>query len=122
VLRPTVPGAVTPDRRVSEASQGFAKTLAALVYAEQLHAGQRREADGAPFILHLIEVCCLLDHARATDHVIAAGVLHDTIEKTAANAAELRARFGTRIATLVLAVSEDQSIVGSNACNSSKSS
>ena len=94
------------------ASQSFPKTLAALEYAERLHAGQRRQADGAPFILHPLEVCCLLYHAGAPDHVIAAGVLHDTIEKTDANAADLRARFGLTIATVVLAVSEDQRIIG----------
>jgi (p)ppGpp synthase/HD superfamily hydrolase len=44
--------------------------------------------------------------------VISAGVLHDTIEKTHATAANLRTRFGWRIATLVLAVSEDERIIG----------
>jgi (p)ppGpp synthase/HD superfamily hydrolase len=103
---------VTPKRRIPEASQSFPNTLAALVYAHQLHAGQRRSADGAPFILHPLEVCCLLYHAGAPDHVIAAGVLHDTIEKTDADAADVQARFGLTIATLVLAVSEDQRILG----------
>ena len=105
-------GPVTPNRRIPETSQSFAKALAALAYAEQLDEGQRREADGAPFGLHLLEVCCLLYHAGAPDHVIAAGVLHDTIEKTDVTSADLRARFGTPVTTLVLAVSEDQSIVG----------
>ena len=49
----------------------------------------------------------LLYRAGATDHVIAAGVLHDTIEKAGADIAELRRRFGTRTAALVAAVSED---------------
>jgi (p)ppGpp synthase/HD superfamily hydrolase len=103
---------MTPKRRIPEASQSFPKTLAALAYAQRLHAGQRRQADGAPFILHPLEVCCLLYDAGAPDHVIAAGVLHDTIEKTDATAADLRARFGLPIATLVLAVSENERIVG----------
>jgi (p)ppGpp synthase/HD superfamily hydrolase len=42
--------------------------------------------------------------------VIAAG--HDVLEKTDADAEDLRARFGLPIATLVLAVSEDQTIIG----------
>jgi (p)ppGpp synthase/HD superfamily hydrolase len=91
-------------------SDSFPKALAALTYAAQRHAGQRRQADGAPFILHPLEVCWLLYHAGAPDHVIAAGVLHDTIEKTYTNAADLRERFGTAVATLVLAVSEDERI------------
>ena len=60
----------------------------------------------------MLEVVWLLYHAGAPDHVIAAGVLHDTVEKTAANAAELRTRFGFALAMLVLAVSEDQRILG----------
>ncbi len=102
---------MAPNPRIAETSDSFPKTVAALAYAAELHAGQRRQADGAPFILHPLEVCGLLYHAGAPDHVLAAGVLHDTIEKTDANAADLRARFGIPVATLVLAVSEDQRIV-----------
>jgi (p)ppGpp synthase/HD superfamily hydrolase len=86
------------------------QTRAALEYAEERHAGQRRAGDGAPFIEHPAEVAWLLYRAGAPDHVIAAGVLHDTIEKAGADVAELRARFGTRTAALVAAVSEDSAI------------
>ena len=82
----------------------------ALAYAEERHAGQRRKADGAPFIEHPLEVGWLLYDAGAADHVIAAGLLHDTLEKTDADVAELRARFGERTARLVSAVSEDSGI------------
>ena len=109
---PSHPALMTLKDHILGASQSFPKTLAALEYAERLHAGQRRQADGAPFILHPLEVVGLLYHAGAPDHVIAAGVLHDTIEKTDANAADLTTRFGLTIATLVLAVSEDQRIIG----------
>jgi (p)ppGpp synthase/HD superfamily hydrolase len=44
--------------------------------------------------------------------VVAAGVLHDTIEKAGANVNELRVRFGPRTARLVLALSEDSGIRG----------
>jgi HD domain len=80
---------------------------AAFAYAQRLHAGQSRAADGAPFIVHPREVAGLLADAGAPDHVIAAGALHDVLEKTPARAAELRERFGARIAGLVLAVSDD---------------
>ena len=99
-------------RRSSESSQRLPNTRAALAYAERQHAGQGRSADGAPFIVHPLEVAHLLYHADAPDHVIAAGLLHDTIEKTDATAADLERRFGLRIATIVLAVSEDQRITG----------
>ncbi len=42
--------------------------------------------------------------------MIAAGALHDTIEKTDTDASELRKRFGTGVARLVVAVSEDERI------------
>ena len=90
----------------------LSKTRSALSYAERLHAGQKRRVDGAPFIVHPLEVARLLFGAGASDHVVAAGVLHDVIEKTDADAADLRARFGVRVTRLVLAVSEDQRIGG----------
>jgi len=88
------------------------KARAALAYAEERHAGQRRKVDGAPFIEHPAEVAWLLYRAGAPDYVIAAGILHDTVEKTGADLAELRARFGPRTAELVAAVSEDRRISG----------
>jgi (p)ppGpp synthase/HD superfamily hydrolase len=87
-------------------------TSAALAFAEIKHAGQRRKFDGAPFIEHPVEVASLLCDAGAPDDVIAAGILHDTLEKTSTDMAELRARFGSRTAGLVAAVSEDESIGG----------
>jgi (p)ppGpp synthase/HD superfamily hydrolase len=88
------------------------RTRAALAYAEEQHAGQLRKADGSPFITHPIEVASLLYRVGATDDVIAAGVLHDTIEKTSTNRTELRRRFGLRTAALVVAVTEDEHISG----------
>lgn len=86
------------------------KTRAALAFAEERHAGQRRTVDGAPFMEHPREVAWLLYRAGAADHVVAAGVLHDTIEKGGADIDELRTRFGPGTAKLVLAVSEDPRI------------
>lgn len=97
-------------RRIPALVGGLPKTEQALAYAERLHAGQRRQVDGAPFILHPIEVASLLYYAGTADHVIAAGALHDVIEKTSARAAELRKHFGQRITTLVLAVTHDDRI------------
>ena len=103
---------MTGSRRLSDVAARLPRTRAALEYAERQHAGQRRSSDGAPFIEHPLEVGWLLYRAGAPDHVIAAGVLHDVLEKTGVSAADLRARFGSRIAELVTAVSEDQTIPG----------
>ncbi|HLJ04440.1 MAG TPA: HD domain-containing protein [Solirubrobacteraceae bacterium] len=78
-------------------------------YAARMHAGQYR-GDGTPFILHPSEVASLLDDAGAPDHLVAAGVLHDVLEKTDTTADDLRLRFGARVTRLVLAVSDDERI------------
>src|SRR5438270_7614826 len=75
------------------------------------HAGQWRE-DGSPFALHPLEVAGLLSDAGAPDHLVAAGVLHDVVEKTSVTAQDLVERFGPDIARLVLSVSEDDEIAG----------
>jgi HD domain-containing protein len=85
-------------------------TKAAVAYAKRAHDGQRRRVDGAPFIAHPLEVASLLYYAGAPDHLIAAGVLHDTIEKTHVVASDLREHFGSQVAKLVLAVSEDEHV------------
>jgi (p)ppGpp synthase/HD superfamily hydrolase len=84
---------------------------AAVAYAERMHAGQLR-GDGTPFILHPFEVGALLGDAGAPDHLIAAGVLHDLVEKTDATDSDLEQRFGPRIAQLVMSVSDDDRIRG----------
>jgi hypothetical protein len=71
-----------------------------------MHAGQR-QGDGSPFIRHPLEVASLLQDAQAADHVIAAGVLHDVLEKTSVTESDLRERFGSQITRLVAAVSDD---------------
>jgi (p)ppGpp synthase/HD superfamily hydrolase len=81
-------------------------TRAALEFAEACHAGQRRQADSAPFILHPLEVAQLLRGRDYPDEVVAAGVLHDVIEDTDATYEDLQARFGPRVTGLVRAVSE----------------
>ena len=81
-------------------------TREALEFATAQHAGQRRDADQAPFILHPLEVAQLLRGRDYPDHVVAAGVLHDVIEDTDVGYDEIETRFGTAVATLVRAVSE----------------
>ncbi len=85
-------------------------TRDALAFAEGRHSGQTRDLDGIPFVTHPVEVACLLHEAGYSDEVVAAGVLHDVLEDTSAERAELDARFGTAVTWLVTAVSDDPSI------------
>jgi (p)ppGpp synthase/HD superfamily hydrolase len=82
----------------------------ALRFAELRHNGQMRATDGAPFVNHPIEVASLLRGHGYPDHVVAAGFLHDVVEKTDAELEQVVRRFGVRTAALVAAVTEDAAI------------
>jgi (p)ppGpp synthase/HD superfamily hydrolase len=85
-------------------------TEAAVVWAVERHAGQRREADGAAFVMHPIEVAALVESTLSPDHVVAAAVLHDVLENTDETVEELESRFGPEVAQLVEAVSDDPTL------------
>jgi (p)ppGpp synthase/HD superfamily hydrolase len=82
---------------------------AAWRFVAERHAGRTRW-DGAPFVLHPLEVGSLLANTGEPAHVVAAGVLHDTLEKTSTTTEELVADFGDDIARIVVAVSDDPTI------------
>ena len=75
-----------------------------------MHRGQTRLSDGAAFIEHPCEVALLLHASGAPDALVAAGLLHDTLERTAATPSDLALRFGPEVAALVAAVTEPPSI------------
>lgn len=85
-------------------------TRAALMFAGLRHSGQTRDVDDRPFVTHPMEVAWLLHEAGYSDEVVAAGVLHDVLEDTDAERADLERRFGPYVAELVAAVSDDPSI------------
>jgi (p)ppGpp synthase/HD superfamily hydrolase len=91
-------------------ADGRPLTEAALLFAAERHDGQRLPGDGVPFVRHPLEVASLLSEAGYGDEVVAGGVLHDVLENTQTPAGELEERFGRRVAELVRAVSEDDSI------------
>ena len=49
--------------------------------AEKAHHGQKR-ASGEPYIQHSLAVAAILQELRAPTPVVAAGLLHDTVEDT----------------------------------------
>jgi (p)ppGpp synthase/HD superfamily hydrolase len=83
----------------------------ALETARRSHAGQlRRGSDGHPFIDHPLAVAELLLEQRFGDEVLAAGLLHDVVENSEIEIAEVRERFGEGVGDLVEALTEDQTI------------
>jgi HD domain len=82
----------------------------ALLFAHELHRGQRRDVDEAPFILHPLEVAALLYATGHADTTVAAGILHDAVEDTDVEVETIAERFGPQVGALVEAMTEDPSI------------
>jgi (p)ppGpp synthase/HD superfamily hydrolase len=82
----------------------------AFEFMAERHAGQLRESDAAPFLLHPLEVGALLFVFGYSERVVTAGLLHEILESSDTTAIELRIRFGPVIAGLVEAVSEDPAV------------
>ena len=72
----------------------------AYVYAMKAH-GEQKRASGDPYFSHPLEVAAILTDLKLDDATIAAALLHDTIEDTAATRGEIDKVFGADIGTLV---------------------
>jgi guanosine-3',5'-bis(diphosphate) 3'-pyrophosphohydrolase len=68
--------------------------------AERAHEGQKR-ASGEPYINHCLAVADILAEMRVPPEVVAAAVLHDTVEDTPLTLDDLRRDFSDEIAHLV---------------------
>ena len=68
--------------------------------AEEAHREQRR-LSGEPYINHCLAVASILADLRIPPEVVAAGLLHDTVEDTTVTLNDIRRDFGATIATLV---------------------
>jgi len=83
-------------------------------YAARQHSGQfRKGKEASPYINHLIDVAHILWYiggVRDID-VIAAGILHDTVEDTDTTEADIARDFGPGIASVVMEVTDDKSLL-----------
>lgn len=80
----------------------------AILFATKAHEGQKRKMSGIPYILHPLEVAAIIA-TITTDHaVMAAGILHDTIEDCDVDPHEIKEKFGPRVAALVQSETEDR--------------
>ncbi|MCP2033444.1 (p)ppGpp synthase/HD superfamily hydrolase [Planomicrobium sp. HSC-17F08] len=78
----------------------------AIGFAAFKHAGQVRKGTSIPYISHPFAVGMMLQQADESEEVVAAGILHDTLEDTAATEEEIRTVFGEQVLLLVKAASE----------------
>ena len=91
----------------------LALLLKALSFAAHKHRDQRRkDAEASPYINHPIALAdVLVNEGGVTDvEVLAAALLHDTVEDTATTPAELESAFGARVARIVAEVTDDTAL------------
>ena len=97
---------------MNDSRPNYVLVLAAAEYAAERHAlgKPRKDAQATPYINHPLAVARLLADVGGVDdpEILAAALLHDVIEDTPTLADDLRARFGERVARIVLDVSDDK--------------
>src|SRR5512142_430885 len=69
-------------------------------FAHEAHRGQKR-ISGEPYINHCLAVAQILAELRVPPEVLAAGLLHDTVEDTKVTLEDIRGDFGDVVASLV---------------------
>lgn len=80
----------------------------AFAYVSLVHGGQRRRGTSAPYIAHLMAVSATVLEYGADEDVAVAALLHDTAEDQGGEPrlADIRSRFGDRVARIVEACSD----------------
>ncbi|MEM7073345.1 MAG: HD domain-containing protein, partial [Pseudomonadota bacterium] len=82
-------------------------------FARKAHRGQHR-LDGKAFFSHPVSVAHILSERKADIACLCAGLLHDVVEDTDVELADLRKAFGPEIATIVDGVTKLSKIEGRN--------
>ena len=79
----------------------------AVAFALKAHEGQTRK-DGGVYILHPLEDATIVGTMTSDLEMLAAAVLHDTVEDTSVTALDILDNFGERVAELVAHETEDK--------------
>lgn len=79
----------------------------AIVFAVHAHAGTERRGKGFPYIVHPMEAVEIVATMTRDQELLAAAVLHDTVEDTNVTIEQIRAEFGDRVASFVAAESDE---------------
>ncbi len=82
------------------------------MYAARLHARQRRKGGPIPYVAHLLAVASLVLEAGGDEDEAIAALLHDAVEDQGGQPtlAAIRARFGERVAGIVLGCTDSDTI------------
>lgn len=87
----------------------------ALRFAAEAHDGQQRKYTGAPYITHPMAVAEIVRQAMGTDEMIAAALLHDTVEDCGVPHEVIAWTFGLQVGKLVHWLTDDKLIAGNRA-------
>ncbi len=80
----------------------------AVCFAVAAHSGMTRKRSSAPYILHPLEAAAIVGTMTDDPEVLAAAVLHDTVEDAGVSLEEIRLKFGDRVARLVASETENK--------------
>lgn len=85
------------------------KIQLAINEAAVLHREQKRKGADIPYVTHLFAVAVILSNYTDDEDVIAAGLLHDTLEDVPGYTQEdIEKSFGERVASIVKEVTEEK--------------
>lgn len=76
-------------------------------FAADKHKGQYRKEGNLLYISHLVAVALILQKYNFSEEIIAAGLLHDTLEDTETTQEEVLENFGQEILNMILQVTND---------------
>lgn len=77
-------------------------------FAAQKHLHQDRKFEHVPYIVHPRHVASIVSEFTDDEEVIAAALLHDTLEDTETTPEEIRLGFGERVLRLVLDLTNEE--------------
>lgn len=80
----------------------------AAAFAAKAHSGAKRKGNGMPYILHPMEDAVIVSTITDDPEIIAAALLHDTVEDTDVTAEDIEREFGARVASLVAHETENK--------------
>lgn len=78
----------------------------AIVFAVEAHRNTERRGKGFPYIVHPMEAVEIVATITNDQELLAAAILHDTIEDTDVTYEQLKREFGDKIADIVYAESD----------------
>lgn len=83
----------------------------AVLYATHVHGGQARKGTSTPYVAHLLAVAATVLEYDGTEDMAIAALLHDAVEDQGGQGrlADIRNRFGDRVADIVHACSDSTS-------------